>query len=290
MESIPSAPKKKHRFWKIFFITLAAVLLLAVLAFILFVFLSPDATTEDATAEASNPHSQAEMQTSSGEGWTLMLYMCGTDLESEHCMATLNLLECLERTLPENVRLLVCTGGTESWALDFIDTSYIEYYRLGDENEYTLLEQMPSASMGNPATLGNFLRYGVQNYPADRYGAIIWNHGGGMNGVAFDELYDGDPLTTAELAEAFDYCGMHMEMIGFDACLMATLECAIALSPYASYMVASEEIEPGTGWDFTALLAAIAKTAISTARRLARSFATAIMKSAESMRIAPPSL
>ena len=50
---------------------------------------------------------------------------------------------------------------------------------------------------------------------------------------------------------------MEFEIIGFDTCLMATLETAAALSPYGRYMVASEEIEPGTGWDYTAWLQAI---------------------------------
>lgn len=39
--------------------------------------------------------------------------------------------------------------------------------------------------------------------------------------------------------------------IGFDACLMATVETANMLVPHADYMFASEETEPGYGWDYT---------------------------------------
>ena len=40
------------------------------------------------------------------------------------------------------------------------------------------------------------------------------------------------------------------EFIGFDACLMATVETAQQLQDFAKYMVASEEVEPGFGWDW----------------------------------------
>ena len=43
------------------------------------------------------------------------------------------------------------------------------------------------------------------------------------------------------------------EFIGFDACLMATVENANMLVPHARYMFASEELEPGYGWDYTAI-------------------------------------
>ena len=46
-------------------------------------------------------------------------------------------------------------------------------------------------------------------------------------------------------------------MIGFDACLMGTLETAMVLEPYADYMIASEELEPGIGWYYTEWLSAL---------------------------------
>ena len=40
------------------------------------------------------------------------------------------------------------------------------------------------------------------------------------------------------------------ELIGFDACLMGTLETANIVANYARYMIGSEENEPGSGWNF----------------------------------------
>lgn len=36
-------------------------------------------------------------------------------------------------------------------------------------------------------------------------------------------------------------------MVGFDTCVMGCVEVAQALAPYADYLVASEDLEPGTG-------------------------------------------
>ena len=51
-----------------------------------------------------------------------------------------------------------------------------------------------------------------------------------------------------------------MELVGFDACLMGNLETAKAMAPYAHVMVASEELEPGAGWNFTPMLQTLAKS------------------------------
>lgn len=56
------------------------------------------------------------------------------------------------------------------------------------------------------------------------------------------------------LNQVYDQMTDRFEFIGFDACLMSTLETANVLTPYARYMYASQEMEPGSGWDYTSLL------------------------------------
>ncbi len=41
-----------------------------------------------------------------------------------------------------------------------------------------------------------------------------------------------------------------LDIIAFDACLMAMIEIALAMEPYADIMVASEDVERGTGWNY----------------------------------------
>lgn len=189
--------------------------------------------------------------------WTIYVYLCGSDLESNGGQATTDLNEMLEAELPDNVRVLIQTGGASSWQNDTIDPNYIERY-LYHDNTFSLVDQQPSSSMGDPATLSSFLAFGEQNYPADHKVFIFWNHGSGsVYGAAFDELYDNDSLTLNEMQQAFQSVyplsmeNPPFEIIGFDTCLMSTIDTAKTFSPIAKYLVASEELEPGNGWNYT---------------------------------------
>ena len=205
-----------------------------------------------------------------GESWTILLYLCGTDLETEGGYCTSNLVEAAQVALPDNVKVIFQTGGTKKWHLDFVDSGYLERYRLCNQGDVESLSQVKRDSMGKQETLQEFLEFGVSNYPADKYGVIFWNHGGGMSGAEFDELYDFDALTLDELDGAFNAIDTQFEFIGFDACLMATLECAMALSDNAKYFIASEEVEPGTGWDYEAMMRYIVENPTCTGAELGK--------------------
>lgn len=190
----------------------------------------------------------------SGDTWSVFIYLCGTDLETQWGLASHNIMEMLQVSIPENVKVVIQTGGTEKWALEAINPEKIQRYEARGGN-FEIAGEAPLANMGEADTLGSFLQWGVDKYPADKYMCLIWNHGGGsVTGVAFDELFEKDSLDIMELAEGIAAPGVQFEIIGFDACLMSTLETAAALAPYGRYMVASQEIEPGTGWDYTAWL------------------------------------
>lgn len=92
--------------------------------------------------------------------------------------------------------------------------------------------------MGDPATLKDFLKYGEENYQADHKMLLFWNHGGGsVSGVSFDENYDADSLTLDELSQAMkEVYGdkKALEVVGFDTCLMATLDTANVFQKYAA--------------------------------------------------------
>jgi hypothetical protein len=209
-------------------------------------FLQTDTTEKNSTKKETD-----EVDEEDQAKWTVLIYMCGTDLESDGGVATDNLLELQEVSYSDDVQIIIQTGGTEYWQNDIIDPNYLQRYR-SDDDGLTLLDEQELASMGDASTLSDFLTWGVENYPADKYMAVFWNHGGGsVSGVAFDELYDSDSLSLTELSTAFEEVDTTFEVIGFDACLMSTLENASILEPYGNYMVASEEYEPGGGWDYT---------------------------------------
>ena len=205
---------------------------------------APIETTVIESSETKNISAGAKTK------WTVLMYMCGTDLESDSGAATRNLSELENVNYSSDVNYIVQTGGTKTWQNDLVSPNYLQRFK-ADENGLTLLDEEKLASMGDPSTLSDFLTWGISNYPADKYMVVFWNHGGGsVSGVEFDEVFDYDSLTLTELGEAFKDVGQHFEVIGFDACLMSTLENADTLSPYGNYMVASEEYEPGGGWDY----------------------------------------
>lgn len=207
--------------------------------------------------EAAEYTEQVAENTASGETWSVFVYLCGTDLESAGAgQATINIDELKQVSYNENVNIIVQTGGTLDWQTEGIDPDYLQRWQML-EGGMELLDEQELASMGDPNTLYEFLSWGVSNYPANKTGVVFWNHGGGtLSGSEFDQVFDNDGLSLAEMKQAMDAVAEEMtvpfEFIGFDTCLMATLENANMLSPYGKYLVSSEEIEPGGGWDYLA--------------------------------------
>lgn len=190
--------------------------------------------------------------------WSIFVYLCGTDLESNgDSNATSDIGQMLDAEFGDNVKFVIQTGGTAEWMNDMFSTDETERYVIQGQ-DIELVESLPLANMGEADTLRSFLSWGVEEYPAEKMGVIFWDHGSGsINGVCFDELNDDDSLSLPEINYAFSevYAGMtdQFEFVGFDACLMGTAEAANILSTYSRYMYASQECEPGSGWDYTAI-------------------------------------
>lgn len=183
---------------------------------------------------------------------TVMMYMIGSDLETEAGCASSDIVEMAEAEFGPELNVLIQTGGSTDWAIEGV--SGCQRYELRDGDIF-LQEDLGSVSMMSAEAIGNFIRWGVQSYPADRYAIVFWDHGGGtMLGFGSDELDPDGMLMLGDLAEGLHLGGVHMDFVGFDACLMATLETALALAPYADYLIASEETEPGGGWMYTGWL------------------------------------
>ena len=197
--------------------------------------------------------------------WAIYWYLCGSDLESEYSAATDDLLELLEVKLPDNVKIIIESGGTRQWQNDMMNADYIERY-IYDSDGLRLLEQLPQASMGSAGTLSSFLAFAKENYPAQRTGFLFWNHGGGsVAGAESDENFGGDALTLDEIYNAFSANyelseeAPPFELIGFDTCLMATVDVAYTFNDIGKYLVASQEIEPANGWLYSGWVGALAQ-------------------------------
>lgn len=146
-----------------------------------------------------------------------------------------------------------------AWDLAMVNPNRSQRFML-DKDGMRLLEDNHFVNMGDAATLSDFFRFCEETAPADHKMVIFWDHGAGAFGFAADDLYGGDSLTLKELRQALEEVYPNdpedpaFEIVGFDACLMASLETAEAMHGFGRYLAASEEVEPGEGWDYTTWL------------------------------------
>ena len=202
--------------------------------------------------------------------WTVCIYMCGTDLETGGSCATSDLLEMLAADIPDDVNVLVMTGGTKQWnpfeedkaaiengiiekgAYVTPDSEHTQVYRIDDNKMNLVYTYDDNLDMGDVCTLESFLELSLYYAPAEHLMVSVWNHGGGpIDGVEWDENTNNN-ISVPEyvsFAEAlYKARGQKTDILGFDVCLLGNLEVALNLAPYADYMVASAETEPGSGW------------------------------------------
>ena len=195
--------------------------------------------------------------------------MCGSDLESgndgygnyntsQAGLATEDLREILSVTnQPDDVNIIVETGGAGKWSTKYgISNTKLGRYHVANQKLVKDTE-LTYASMGLQSTFESFLKWGFTSYPAEKTGVILWNHGGAMRGVCYDEKKDDDCLLNSEVSAALKNAfksssiSSKLEFIGYDACLMQVQDIAEANSEYFNYMIAAEESEAGEGWEYS---------------------------------------
>ncbi len=134
---------------------------------------------------------------------------------------------------------------------------------------YDVVEERGEIDMSDWQTLRDFGIWAIDNYPARHYAMIMWDHGGGWkkpvdspvtkgfsnddHGTAYEISVSNGDYAQA-LAGITDHLGDKLDIVGFDACLMGMWEVADASAPYAHYLVASSETEPGRGWAYHGFL------------------------------------
>ena len=205
-----------------------------------------------------------------GSSWTILVYMVAdNNLEP---FGMLDLEEMMEVGNNANFRIVVEVDripgyydGPVGNIPDFTGTKRF-LVRDGSLQE---LDDLGEVDTGDSRVLADFISWGVEAYPADKYGIILWDHGSAWPGFGGDETSDYNGLQMSDLANAFndgltDAGLSSFNFVGFDACLMGSLETALTLRPYAEYLLASEELEPGHGWDYNSFQRAFSTPSVGT--------------------------
>ena len=189
---------------------------------------------------------------------TLMIYMVGSDLEAKTGAATTDLEEIAASGIDLSCnRVVVCAGGSPYWVNETVQPDQLNILTL-QEQGFAVVDTLESGSMGVPQQLQNFLTYCHTNYAGDEFALVLWDHGNGpVMGYGKDILFANDALQLVEIRQALENSPFgqteKLSWIGFDACLMASAELSCLLADYADYLIASQEVEPAFGWDYSFL-------------------------------------
>ncbi len=212
----------------------------------------------------SDDDSSKTSDTGDDTKWTYMVYIAGDNNLSDAAIGDINEMEQVGSS--SNVNIVV-------------QVDFNQYYtpgvslntmrgRITQDNDLSTinspLEDMDNnVDMGLKATLTDFITWATTNYPANNYALVLWDHGAGWKlsrrtgGVVRGALQDetsGSFMTLPDLASAVNESGVHLNLINFDACLMAMYEVAYEFNGLTDYMVFSEEIEPGDGDPYDTIL------------------------------------
>ncbi len=210
----------------------------------------------------------AERQTVHHYKWTIMVYMDADNNLEDAGISDFNEMEVAGST--QDVAILVLMDripGYDSTNGNWTDARiYLVQHDTDNQTIHSkLLVDLGEVDMGDPSTVLYFVNYTIHNFPADHYALIFWDHGNGwkrsghampVRGCCWDYT-DNDHLTETELRsvmEKLSSMGVHLDIVGFDACLMQMTEVAYDLMGTASIVVASEEYEPWDGWYYSGFL------------------------------------
>lgn len=133
--------------------------------------------------------------------------------------------------------------------------------------------------MGSPEALTDFITWATTTYPAEHYALVIWDHGDGWKDRsstvktsllrgAVQDTTAGTFMTLPDLGNAVRSAGVPLDIVDFDACLMAMYEVAYEFLGLTDYMVFSEETEPGDGDPYDTILADLVDDPAMTAAEL----------------------
>jgi hypothetical protein len=194
--------------------------------------------------------------------WTVMVYVVGSDLETKSRHGSKDFLEMLQGTsqAPDNTHLIITTGGSTRNGWQTLKRTFIQ------NGQQYVLEDLGAKSMAEPETLSDFVIWAKANFPAQHYALILWNHGNGSDGFGYDtsEVGKNDMMTLPELHQAYQTIRQEFEqpldIVVYDACLMASIEVAEITASLANAMAGSAELEPGHGIDYTHLLTHLGTT------------------------------
>lgn len=223
---------------------------------------------------------------SAGAKWTYLVYMSADNNLSSAALKDINEMEKIGST--SDVNIVVQADFSQQYSPGVYSGAPVTFRgRIEhDSNVSQISSPLQSAGanldMGKGQTLTDFINWAKQAYPAQNYALVLWSHGagwkisrgtGGIQRGALQDETSGSLMRLPDIANAVQQSGIKFGLINFDACLMGMAEVARYLQNGASYLVASEETEPGDGDDYEHTLAQLVANPNMSAQQLGKTIA-----------------
>lgn len=217
--------------------------------------------------------------------WVVMVYLDGDNDLEEVAIEDFNELE-LGLGLSADIKVIVLIDRAVGYDTSNGDWTGTRIYEIVSDNTATiastLLSDEGELNMANGDILEYFIDYCFTNYDGNQYWLDIWNHGGGIDGICWDDSASGDKLTMEEMQVAIqaniNEHSRTLDIISHDACFMNMIEVAYEYKDQADYFIASEESIPFAGFDYAPIISSLNDTANMSASTLS----TVIVDSYES--------
>lgn len=189
---------------------------------------------------------------------TVMIYMNGSNLETDDGEATIDLTEMVNAGSSDKVNVVVQTMATQKWDSKYgIASDRSQIYSIDKDGLKLVKDDLGQLDCTKSETLTDFIKWSASTYPAGRYILLFWDHGGGpVFGFGYDDTGKNseETMSMAEMRKGIADAGVFFDFVGMDCCIMASLEVGCALYDYCDYTVLSEDFESGLGWDYTSWL------------------------------------
>ena len=199
------------------------------------------------------------------KAWTVVVYMAADNDLSP--FVQLNLAQMMQVGSHKDLNIVVYLAQ-KVHGIKTAKKLLVDYMNL------RLLGSEPNVDSGAREIFTKACKSLFEEFPSDYQAIIGWDHGSGplnrvIKGVAYD-FTTGNYLTDLDvvygLQEISKSLGKKIDILAFDACLMAGIELQALFAPYVNYYVASQETIPGSGWNYSRALKNI--TAHTSAKQL----------------------
>jgi hypothetical protein len=124
------------------------------------------------------------------------------------------------------------------------------YYYIDESRNIITLEALGEVNMADYLTLKNFIQFGKENYPADRYFLLVYDHGGAWKGACIDDTdyVKGKGMSLDGFQKALSETG-GVDIICYFACIMSSIEAVYELRDVVDVFIGSEDLAYSSWFD-----------------------------------------